>query len=141
MQSSSNKKPIIITSLSVVAALLLIGGLILLSNNHTKNSNRLAQQQKEFAATPLADPILKFLPYGSTGYNITSAVSPAFDSANPKPQLVIKISVILYESDYSLNSQDLQTVITQRQQAALAYIKSSGFDPSKYNIQYYVPPH
>jgi hypothetical protein len=49
--------------------------------------------------------------------------------------------VILDGADYKQDPKSLQTTIDQREQSALAYIRSQGFNPAKYPIEYSVPAH
>jgi hypothetical protein len=76
-------------------------------------------------------------PYGSLDYNIT----PTFERVNNSRELVVVISVILTGADYRESPQAIQNTVDQKEAAALNYIRSKGFDPSKYHIQYSVPAH
>ncbi len=122
----------------LLLVLMIIGVVLLIGRQHQPSeSSLLDEQQKKFAATATADPILRYLPYGDRGYNLSST----FQTRDNKRVLILVISVIFYDSDYRLSPADMQAAITNRQNQALNYIKSIGFDPSKYQIEYAVPPH
>lgn len=127
--------------IAVFAFLILVAaGLYTLLANHSEQSaakQQLDKQQAALAASPYADPILKYLPYGDLGYDINSTQK----SINGKNTLVLVVSITLTGADYRLNPQQLQSVINDRKQSALAYIRSKGFDPAKYHIEYIVPAH
>lgn len=127
---------ILIGSFLIVIALAL--ALILWNaNKPSEEEQKLQQQQNILASSPYSDPILKYLPYGDIGYNI----SPIIKTINAKPTLVLSINIKLSESDYRSSPATLEANIRNRENAALAYIRSSGFNPSKYHIVYVVPAH
>jgi flagellar basal body-associated protein FliL len=76
MQSNSNKK-IYWVVLGVILMFAMIAALVLLGR-HNNQQALLDKQQANFAKTATADPILKYLPYGTLEYNIT----PTFKSVN-----------------------------------------------------------
>lgn len=125
----------------IVAAILCIGiiaAFIISLSSHRGQSAKQAQlqsQQQALANSPYADPILKYLPYGAYGYNIT----PITQTIDGKDTLTLNISVVFYDADYSLDSSQRQAAVQSREKAALDYIKSIGFDPTKYRIVYSVP--
>ena len=134
----SRKRQILIIVLLMFIILLGAGFAIHHSSQTRKRQQSLLeQQQAAFAKTATTDPILKYLPYGTLDYNIT----PTFQKINGVRTLVLQVSVILTGADYSSSPQELQSSIQQKEQAALAYISSKGFDPSKYKIEYVVPGH
>ena len=126
----------LITLLVIAVAVALVVGLSGRSNTAT-TQQQLAQQQKDLANSAYADPILKYLPYGGAGYRI----DPIVKIINGKQVFTLSVSVILSGSDYRLSPADLQSAIDSRKQSALDYIRSIGFDPGKYNIEYDVPAH
>lgn len=81
------------------------------------------------------DPLVSHLPYGSLDFNISYSIT----RSNNAPALVIHVQPILSGADFKLNQADLQRTITTKDQSAIAYIRSLGLDPSKYNIQFDSP--
>lgn len=130
-----NRKLAIVLVFVVVAVIVAFAYHSSQSKKHQESL--LEQQQAAFNKTATADPILKNLPYGTLDYNI----NPTFKLIKGKRQLVLIVSVILDGADYKSSPQQLQASINQREQSARDYIKSLGFDPSKYNIEYSVPAH
>ncbi|MDB5160724.1 MAG: hypothetical protein JWO96_104 [Candidatus Saccharibacteria bacterium] len=131
-----NRRKKMIIAVGAVVLVLIAGALIAVrGNNHAKDP--LQQQQEKFDKTATADPILNYLPYGDLGYNIV----PTFMDKDGKRILVLNVSVILAGADYKLPAAALDKLIAQREQDALSYIKSSGFDTNKYTISYEVPAH
>lgn len=138
MEPNPRNRQVRLIALSLVMVLLIFVVFIYFrAKNHQSQKSLLDNQQSQFSKTATADPILKFLPYGSIGYNI----NPTFKVTDGKRVLVIQVSVTLAGADYKLSQPELQSVISQREQLALDYIRSKGFDPAKYSIQYYVPGH
>lgn len=125
--------------LGAFAALVLVAALIVLvvsSLNHDHQMKQaLGAQQKSFAASPYADPILAVLPYGDIGYDI----APVVKTIDAKQVLVLEISVKFDESDYKLTAGQQAALVSQKEQAALAYIRQKGFDPVKYRVEYTTP--
>jgi hypothetical protein len=137
-QGQAPRRKLIAIIVAGVLLLMLVGIIVYsASRSHSKHQSLLEKQQSEFAKTATADPILKDLPYGSLDYNIT----PTFQSIKGKRTLVLVVSVILTDADYKQSPQAIQTTITQKEQSSVDYIRSKGFDPSKYTIQYDVPAH
>lgn len=134
------RRPLAIYAPLGLFILALVTALVIGFSAH-KNTNstqqQLTAQQKALAGSNYADPILKYLPYGDIGYNIT----PVQKIINTKQELVLVISITLSGSDYRSTAADLQTSINSREQEALNYIEASGFNPSKYHIEYDVPSH
>jgi hypothetical protein len=133
------KRRRVIVFIFAIALILLCVGVVIYRSDQSRRHQQslLEKQQEEFAKTATADPILKVLPYGSLDYNIT----PTFERVNNSRELVVVISVILTGADYRESPQAIQNTVDQKEAAALNYIRSKGFDPSKYHIQYSVPAH
>ena len=134
----NNKRILQIITGAALALCLIVIVIVIIFDRHQASSNRqklLDQQQARFAATATADPLLKYLPYGSQGWNIT----PTFELRNNQRTLVLNISVIFYGADYNLSPTGMQSLINARKDQALSYIKSKGFDPGKYVITYSTP--
>jgi len=141
MDTSSRKFFFISTAVIVAVIGLFALAILHTHGTHQKQQQELAREQAQFSKSATADPILGILPYGTTGYDINATFRGPVDAVSSKRTLVVKVDVVLYDADYRVDATTLQARITERQQAALAYIRSKGFDPTKYQIEYYVPPH
>ena len=138
MDSQPPKKILLIYITGIfLIAVVIVGLFSALSSNKKQAAQQreLSTQQQTLAASPYADPILKYLPYGDIGYNI----DPSVKTINAQHTLVLIISVTFYDSDYGLSSSQQNALIQQREQAARDYLKSKGFDPTKYHIIYSLP--
>ncbi|HEX5447788.1 MAG TPA: hypothetical protein VFW90_01140 [Candidatus Saccharimonadales bacterium] len=136
----SKRKQILVYSggaVLILALVIIFVSILMSSGRHNSISDQLAQQQKAFASSPDANPILKYLPYGDLGYNI----EPTSKIINGKVKLVLIVHVILSGSDYNSTPAELNKIIKADEQAALSYIRSKGFNPAKYMIEYDVPAH
>ena len=81
------------------------------------------------------DPLLAHLPYGGIGWEMEGIIS----SSGGKSVLTVRITVTFSNADYKLSTAQKQTLIKQRENEALSYIKSLGLNPAKYKIKYIVP--
>jgi len=136
MDDSNRKRQLVAYGVAGLFCLLVIVGLLMaLSSRNHRTNDILVQQQQALAASPYADPILQYLPYGDIGYNI----SPSLKTISGKNSLVIEVAVTFSGSDYKLTPDEQAALIKQRQQAALNYIRSKGLDPGKYTVQYTTP--
>jgi hypothetical protein len=80
---------------------------------------------------PSADPIARYLPYGTLDFNLSATVT---QGSNNQSQLVLNAQLLLSHADMS----DQDAAIAQYKKEVTDYIESIGFDPSKYTINYTV---
>jgi len=136
MDETNRKRQFITYGLGGLFCVLIVAGLLVALFSHKQtNKTVLDRQQQALAASPYADPILQYLPYGDLGYNI----SPSLKTFNGKSSLVIEIAVTFSGVDYKLTPDEQSALIKQRQQAALNYIRSKGLDPGEYRVEYATP--
>lgn len=121
---------------ATIGGFLVLGTLIFLglSRQNTNKSKTaiLDKQQSLFVQSKVTDPILRYLPYEGVGYRINGEYRAIGDTST----LVINVTIVLSGSDYNADGSANQKAVDQYKADALAYIKTSGFDPAKYTIEY-----
>jgi hypothetical protein len=137
MKPNKNMK-VFYLALGIIGLLALFAAVgFLTSSSHQNDSELLKKQQADFVKTATADPILKYLPHGDLDYNIVGT----FEIIHGQRKLVIVITPILSGADYRQGSSVVQSTIKQRDQEAVEFIKSKGFDPAIYTVRYIDPTH
>lgn len=81
------------------------------------------------------DPIMRNLPHSTLDFNLTGLITTTDGDNGGKGVLVLKAQLLLTASDVS-NGRD--AAIAQYKQEVIDYIKSIGFDPAKYTIEYQI---
>jgi hypothetical protein len=120
-----------------VSIIVILAGIFIAFSKRNNPSNDLTQQQTNFSKTATADPILKHLPYGALDYDI----QPVFKVINNKRVLTLQITIFLTGADYKQSHQAIDSTVKTKEDSALDYIKTQGFDPSKYQIDFIVPSY
>ncbi len=81
-------------------------------------------------STPI-DPIVYILPYSTLSYEVRALTSPA----DPNGKTTLKITLFLSDADYRTGKD---AAIESYKQQALSWIRSQGFNPDNYLLQYVV---
>lgn len=130
-----SRRTLIYSAVGALIILVVVSLLMASKAKQTPEESQLSTQQNALAHSPYADPILKYLPYGDIGYNIT----PVIKSINGKQRLTIEVDIKFAGSDYNSTADQRQKTIETYERAALNYLRSKGFDPKKYRIVFKTP--
>jgi hypothetical protein len=78
------------------------------------------------------DPILKYLPYSTLDYSLTTSY---ITSATSATQLVINAQLVIDQADMD-TAQDTDAAVASKKAEVIQHIQSLGLNPSNYDIQY-----
>lgn len=98
-----------------------------------KDQQQAILNNQDKAPKASSDPILSVLPYATLSYKITGLVRAS--SASNLSGLYVHVDVYLSDAEVA---GDVQTAINTYENEAIDYIRSKGFDPAKYAIEYNV---